>query len=68
MDFSKIRKKAGLSQAELARKVGVTRQAINRIERGNLRPSIGTAKAIAKALDCKWWEVIDIGYYEKAKH
>jgi putative transcriptional regulator len=38
-----------LSQAELAEKVGVTRQMIDAVERGKATPSLRTIEALAKA-------------------
>ena len=38
----------GLTQAELAARTGVSRQAINAIETGKYDPSIGLAYALAK--------------------
>jgi putative transcriptional regulator len=43
---------AGLSQEELATKVGSTRQTISAVERGTSLPSVGLALALAHALDC----------------
>lgn len=40
-----------LSQAELAAKCGVTRQAIDRIERGNSMPSLKMLEALAAAFE-----------------
>ena len=40
-----------LSQEELAKRVGVTRQTINMIEKGNYNPSINLCIAICKALN-----------------
>jgi molybdate-binding protein/DNA-binding XRE family transcriptional regulator len=42
----------GWSQAELAKRVGVSRQALNAIEGGHARPSIETAIELARALGC----------------
>ena len=39
-----------LSQQELADKVGVTRQTLNAIERGDYNPTLNLCKAICKAL------------------
>lgn len=39
-----------LSQQELAEKVGVTRQTLNAIERGDYNPTLNLCKAICKAL------------------
>ncbi len=41
---------AGISQAELARRVGVTQPAIGRIEAGRTDPRIGTLAKTARAL------------------
>ena len=40
-----------LSQEELAKKVGITRQTINMIELGNYNPSLKLCIAICKELD-----------------
>ncbi len=54
------RKEHALSQAELADKVGVTRQTINMIEAGNYNPSIKLCLQICYALnatlDQLFWE------------
>ena len=48
-----------LSQAELAEKVGVTRQTIGLIEAGGYNPTlnlcIAICKALDKTLDQLWW-------------
>ena len=45
------RMEAGLTQAELALKVGVTRKTINTVENGIFVPSTVLALRLAKALD-----------------
>ena len=49
-----------LSQQELADKVGVTRQTLNAIERGDYNPTlnlcIAICKALGKTLDELFWE------------
>ena len=40
-----------LSQQDLADKVGVSRQTINAIEKGDYNPTINLCRAICKALD-----------------
>lgn len=47
----------GLSQAELARRCGITRQAVNVIESGRSIPSVLTAFKLAEALDCTVEEI-----------
>lgn len=46
------RQTLGLTQAELAKQVGVSRQTIISIEKGHYEPSVRLALALAKALDC----------------
>ena len=45
-----LRQKYGLTQEELARKVGVRRETIVFIEKGDYNPSLNLAHAIAKEL------------------
>jgi putative transcriptional regulator len=47
------------SQAELAARVGVSRNSINSIENGHFDPSLSLAFAIADAFDCKIEEVFE---------
>ncbi len=41
----------GLTQAELARAVGVSRQTINSIEKGNYNPTLKLCRDICKTLE-----------------
>ncbi len=47
--ISELRKSAGLTQAELAKNLGVSRQTIISLENGKYNPSILLAHNIAKA-------------------
>lgn len=47
------------SQAELATRVGVSRNSINSIENGHFDPSLSLAFAIADAFECKIEDVFD---------
>lgn len=47
-NFTDLRKKAGLSQNEIAEKLFVTRQAVSRWEQGDTVPEIETLQAISK--------------------
>lgn len=47
------RAKKDLTQEELAKKVGVTRQTINAIERERYDPSLGLAFNLADVFDCR---------------
>lgn len=49
---SQLRKEAKLTQAELADNVGVTRQTIIAIEKGNYVPSVLLALKLARTLEC----------------
>ena len=46
-----LRSELGLSQEELARRCGVSRQTINAIEKGDYNPTIHLCIAICRALD-----------------
>lgn len=48
-----------MSQAELGARLGVSRQAVNAIERGKHDPSLALAFAIARAFDRKIEDVFD---------
>ena len=54
-----------LSQEELAKKVGVTRQTINMIEKGNYNPSINLCISICRALNKTLDEIFWEEEYEK---
>ena len=55
------RKEKGFSQDDLARAVGVSRQTVNMIERGDYNPTLNLCvdlcKALGKTLDQLFWEV-----------
>lgn len=46
--ITELRLSAGLSQADLAQRIGVTRQTVNAIERGKYSPSLEVAFLIAR--------------------
>ncbi|MCR4819303.1 MAG: helix-turn-helix domain-containing protein [Fretibacterium sp.] len=48
--MKELRQKAGLTQAELAERVGIGMNTIARYERGEMAPSIQIAHSIANAL------------------
>lgn len=56
-----VRMKKGGTQEQLAKKVGVTRQTIGLIEKGDYNPTLSLCIAIAKELDQTldglFWEV-----------
>jgi putative transcriptional regulator len=58
-DLPDRREECGLSQADLAAEVDVTRQTINSIERGRYDPSLELAFALADFFDCHIEEIFD---------
>jgi ribosome-binding protein aMBF1 (putative translation factor) len=46
------RERAGLSQEELARRMGCTQSYISQIEQPDARPTLGTLQKVAEALGC----------------
>ena len=52
-----LRAEHGLTQADLADRVGVARQTINSIEGGKFEPSLGLGMRIAASLGAKVEEV-----------
>ena len=53
-----------LTQAELAEKIGVTRQTIGLIENGGYNPTLHLCVAIAKALD----KTLNDLFWEESEH
>ena len=52
----KAREKAGLSQTELAKRIGTKQPALSRLEKGGFKKAtVETLKKIADALNAKWW-------------
>lgn len=54
--ISELRKQTGLTQEELAKNAGVTRQTIISLEQGKYNPSLGLANKIKKILKQKYLE------------
>jgi putative transcriptional regulator len=54
------RLRRGLSQEELAKRVGVSRQSINSIERGRYVPSLPLALRIARFFGCSTDELFEL--------
>lgn len=51
--LSKVRQRKGLTQAALAKKVGVNRVTIARLEAGERRPAMDLLQRLAKVLKVK---------------
>ena len=54
------RKDAGLASAELARRAGITRQALHNIETGHSGPLVAVALRLAQALGCRVDELFSL--------
>jgi transcriptional regulator with XRE-family HTH domain len=50
MEVRDLREKRGLSQRELAERLGTTQSAVARLEAGNVSPSLPTLDKVAEAL------------------
>lgn len=50
--LKELRARNSFTQIELAKQVGVTRQTIGFIEKGEFSPSVTLSLKLAKALDC----------------
>jgi putative transcriptional regulator len=57
-----LRTKAGLTQEELAEKVGVSRQTIIAIEKGNYTPSVLLAIKMGKVFKAPVEEIFKVSY------
>ena len=58
--MKEARQARGISQTELAKRIGVSRQTINMIENGDYNPTIGLClkicRQLGKTLDDLFWE------------
>jgi len=59
-NMKQARLNMNLSQAELAKRIGVSRQTINMIENGDYNPTIALCRSICRVLGCTlndlFWE------------
>lgn len=58
--IAELRKKKGWTQLEFAEKLNIQRTALTRIELGKVNSTINMLRKIAKALDVKMIELLDI--------
>lgn len=58
--LSELRIKQGMSQVELAKVVGVSKQSINGVERGRTNPAPLLAKNIAEALGISFDDIFSL--------
>lgn len=60
MSLRTVRTAAGLSQTELARRIGVNQSSIADWERGKCFPKTGTAINLARELRCSLDDIFDV--------
>ena len=61
MRLKELREAKGYSQGKLAKLSGVTRENINRIERGKQIPTVPTLDKLRKPLECSIEDLISEG-------
>jgi len=59
IDLLAKREVAGMSQEELGRKIGISRQAVSMLESGKNTPRITTAKKLGEILNFDWTELFN---------
>ena len=64
--LKELREKRGLSQAEVALEIGVSRQMYNKYERGDTEPSLSSIKALCKLYAVSYEELLDSSEKEKS--
>lgn len=57
--LKELREKRGLSQAEVAQEIGISRQMYNKYERGDTEPSLSSIKALSTLYAVSYDELID---------
>lgn len=57
--LKEIRKKAGLTQKQIAKVIGISKSSYGHYEIGRRKLPVEIAKDIGKALDINWWELYE---------
>lgn len=57
--IKQMREGLKLTQAEIAKRMGVSQPYVAQLEREDANPEFDTLKKLAKAMGCKAWELID---------
>ena len=58
-DLKNKREASGLTQEELSRKLGISRQAVSLLENGINKPTVENAKKLGEILGFDWTELYD---------
>lgn len=56
--LKQLREKRGLSQAEIAQEIGISRQMYNKYERGDTEPSLSAIKSLCTLYDISYEEML----------
>lgn len=57
--LKETRKKAGLTQKQIAKLIGISKSSYGHYEIGRRKLPVEIAKDIGKALDINWWELYE---------
>jgi len=58
--IAEARRKAKVSQAQLAAQTGINQRMISRFETGQSIPRVDQLIAIMQALECNWFDVVEV--------
>lgn len=58
-NLARVRDRAGLSQTEVAGKLGITQPGYSNLESGKSRLTVDRARKLTKILQCRLWELAD---------
>ena len=58
--LTEMRKKRNMTQAELARAVGIAQPSISDLENGNTKPAFETLVKLAQVLECSLDDLVDL--------
>ena len=61
--LKELREKRGLSQAEVAQEIGISRQMYNKYERGDTEPSLTVIKGLCTLYAVSYEELLDSNSY-----
>ena len=61
--LKELREKRGLSQAEVAQEIGISRQMYNKYERGDTEPSLSAIKALCTLYNVSYEELLNSPAY-----
>ena len=60
-NLRRLRQDAGVTQKDLAKRLGLSHATLHRIERGNYNPSLRVLEELCEALDCRPGDLFEPG-------